>query len=70
MATDELVEYQRDGQIVTLRLNRPQKLNAFNDEMVVALQGRFRQFDADPDANVAILCGNGRAFSTGARGVP
>ena len=34
--------------------------------MVVALGEALRRFDADPDANVAVLCGNGRAFSSGA----
>lgn len=62
----ELVEYVRDDEIVTLRLNRPDKLNAFNDAMVIALRDALRRFDADAQANVAIICGNGRAFSTGA----
>ncbi|MCH9675856.1 MAG: enoyl-CoA hydratase/isomerase family protein [Gammaproteobacteria bacterium] len=65
-SSEELVEYIRDDQVVTLRLNRPQKLNAFNDAMVIALRDALRKFDADPDANIAIICGNGRAFSTGA----
>lgn len=62
----DLVEYDRDDRIVVLRLNRPDKLNAFSDEMVVALGEQLRRFDTDPDANVAVLCGNGRAFSSGA----
>ncbi len=62
----ELVEYERNGSIVTLRLNRPEKLNAFNDDMVVALGEQLRRFDVDSAANVAVLCGNGRAFCTGA----
>ena len=62
----ELVEYERNGTIVTLRLNRPDKLNAFSDEMVIALRDALRTFDTDPEAHVAVLCGNGRAFSSGA----
>jgi enoyl-CoA hydratase/carnithine racemase len=61
-----LVEYVRDDRIVTLSLNRPEKLNAFSDELVVALGEALRRFDADPEAQVAIIRGNGRAFSTGA----
>lgn len=62
----ELVTYECDGGIAVLRLNRPEKLNAFSDEMVMALRDSIRRFDADADANVAVLCGNGRAFSSGA----
>jgi enoyl-CoA hydratase/carnithine racemase len=62
----DLVCYERDGTIATIRLNRPDKLNAFSDEMVLALGEALRAFDADAEANVAVLCGNGRAFSSGA----
>jgi enoyl-CoA hydratase/carnithine racemase len=61
-----LVTYERDGQIVTLTLNRPEKLNAFSDELVGALGEELHRFDMDDEAHVAILCGNGRAFSSGA----
>jgi len=60
------MQYERDGSIVTIRFNRPDKLNAFSDDMVRALGDALSRFDTDPDANVAILCGNGRAFSSGA----
>ena len=63
---DNLVGYERQDQIVTLTLNRPEKLNAFNDELVMALDAALRRFDADADAHVAIIHGKGRAFSTGA----
>jgi enoyl-CoA hydratase/carnithine racemase len=61
-----LVEYTCEDHVATLTLNRPEKLNAFSDELVVALNEALRRFDADPDASVAILCGRGRAFSSGA----
>jgi enoyl-CoA hydratase/carnithine racemase len=62
----ELVEYERDGEVVMLRLNRPHKLNAFNDELVGALGDALHRFDSDQEAQIAILCGSGRAFSSGA----
>jgi enoyl-CoA hydratase/carnithine racemase len=65
-AEPNLVEYARDGHIVTLTLNRPEKLNAFNDELVIALGDALRRFDAEDEAWVAVICGRGRAFSTGA----
>ena len=61
-----LVNYERDGQVVTLTLNRPEKLNAFSDELVGVLGDALHRFDTDDEAHVAILCGNGRAFSSGA----
>jgi enoyl-CoA hydratase/carnithine racemase len=61
-----LVDYEQDGQVVTLTLNRPEKLNAFSDELVGALGEALHRFDADETAHIAILCGNGRAFSSGA----
>ena len=64
--SDALVDYARDGAIVTLTLNRPDKLNAFSDELVGALGDSLHRFDMDDEAHVAILSGRGRAFSTGA----
>ena len=60
------VDYERIGPIVTIAMNRPEKLNAVSDEMVRQLMEAFRRFDADPDAYVAIFCGRGRAFCSGA----
>lgn len=61
-----LVDYERDGEIVTLTLNRPDKLNAFSDELVGALSDELHRFDMDGEAQIAIIAGRGRAFSTGA----
>lgn len=66
MTTPELVSYKVENRIATLTLNRPEKLNAFSDELVMALGAALRRFDTDPDAHVAIITGSGRAFSTGA----
>lgn len=64
--SDSLVDYARDGAIVTLTLNRPEKLNAFSDELVGALGEALHRFDMDDEAEIAILSGRGRAFSSGA----
>ena len=61
-----LVEYACNDQVATLTLNRPQRLNAFSDELVRHLADALRRFDLDPEAQVAVICGNGRAFSSGA----
>src|SRR5438128_10032354 len=56
--TMTLVNYEQQGEIVTLTLNRPEKLNAFSDELVGALGEPLHSFDADETAHLAILCGN------------
>jgi enoyl-CoA hydratase/carnithine racemase len=66
MTTAQLVTYERSDKIATLTLNRPEKLNAFSDDVVRELAARMREFDADQQAHVAILRGAGRAFSSGA----
>jgi enoyl-CoA hydratase/carnithine racemase len=62
----DLVDYQLEGHVATITLNRPEKLNAFNADLVRALADKLRRFDEDDDARVAILTGAGKAFSTGA----
>jgi|TARA_B100000530_G_scaffold23669_1_gene15168 enoyl-CoA hydratase/carnithine racemase len=63
---DDLVHYQVQNQVAIISLNRPRKLNAFSDELVYALGEALNRFDTDDGANVAIIHGNGRAFSSGA----
>ncbi len=65
-SADNMVGYDCRDQVATLTLNRPEKLNAFSDELVRHLADALRRFDLDPEAQVAILCGAGRAFSSGA----
>jgi enoyl-CoA hydratase/carnithine racemase len=64
--TRTLVDYERIDNVVTLTLNRPEKLNAFSDELVGALADALRRFDIDAEADIAIIRGRGRAFSSGA----
>jgi enoyl-CoA hydratase/carnithine racemase len=61
-----VVDYDvRDG-LAFIRLNRPERLNALNEEAVRTLRDVLFRFDDDPNAQVAILCGEGRAFCAGA----
>jgi enoyl-CoA hydratase/carnithine racemase len=62
----DLVEYRREGHVATITLNRPDKLNAFDAELVRCLAGKLRRFDEDDAARVAVLAGAGKAFSSGA----
>ena len=63
---DNLVLYECADRVATISLNRPEKLNAVSDEVVAQLSDALRRFDLDPEAEVAILTGKGRAFSSGA----
>jgi enoyl-CoA hydratase/carnithine racemase len=56
----------RDG-IATVRLQRPEALNAISGEMATAVAGEFRRVAADRDVRVAVLAAAGeRAFCVGA----
>ena len=57
---------ERDGHVVTLTLNRPEKRNAFNAEMLCLLADAWDMIDGDPDVRVAILTGADGHFSAGA----
>jgi enoyl-CoA hydratase len=57
---------ERHETIVTLTLNRPDKLNAIDSPMLDALDQALRDIEADPEIRAVILTGAGRAFSAGA----
>jgi len=63
---EDLIRYKCSDRVATITFNRPEKLNAFNDAMVMRFAEVLHHFDIDPDADVAIVCGEGRAFSSGA----
>lgn len=60
------VRVERDGPITTVLLSRPERRNAVDGATADALTAAFREFDADPDAAVAILHGEGGVFCSGA----
>ena len=60
------VEYEKDGPIARVRLNRPDKLNAMNAEMHAELGEIWADVRDDRSIRAAILSGNGRCFSAGA----
>jgi enoyl-CoA hydratase len=61
----DAIQVEVDGPVRVIRLNRPDNLNATNHELHQGLAELFPQLDADEDARVAVLTGNGRAFSAG-----
>ncbi len=53
------------GAVLTLRLNRPDRLNAIDEATAQQLLTALNQADQSPDVRVIVLRGNGRAFCAG-----
>jgi enoyl-CoA hydratase len=60
------VRVERDGPVTTVILDQPQRRNAVDGPMAAELAEAFAAFDADPDAAVAVLYGDGGHFCSGA----
>jgi 2-(1,2-epoxy-1,2-dihydrophenyl)acetyl-CoA isomerase len=65
LANDCLTMEIADG-VALLRLNRPDTLNALDDDLQAALLGATEALKADPSVRVIILTGNGKGFCSGA----
>lgn len=61
-----LIQIERDGDIAILRLNRPDRLNAFTVPLGHEMIAAFDSFDADDSVRAVVITGNGRAFCAGA----
>src|ERR1700690_4265284 len=59
------VIYEKDGRIGRVTLNRPDVLNAIDDELPGALADCVERANADPGVHVIVLSGAGRAFCAG-----
>ena len=64
--TAEAVRVARVGPVTTVLLSRPERRNAVDGPTALALADAFRSFEADPDAAVAVLHGEGGVFCAGA----
>src|SRR5215471_863896 len=56
---------KREANIVTLILNRPERMNALNGELVVALNESLARVHTDDSINVVVIAGAGRGFCAG-----
>jgi enoyl-CoA hydratase/carnithine racemase len=59
------VLYEVRERIAFISFNRPEKHNALRDEDIASLVEALQRLDGDDDADVAILFGQGRSFSSG-----
>lgn len=59
------LQYERQGRIATITLNRPERLNAIHPEMPGEIRAAVEQANDDDEVHVIVLAGNGRAFCSG-----
>jgi enoyl-CoA hydratase len=61
----QTIGYEVDGRVATVTLRRPEKLNAISMELQTELVTALEEAAGDPAVHVAVVQGEGRAFSTG-----
>jgi enoyl-CoA hydratase/carnithine racemase len=64
VATEDLL-IAREGHVLVLTLNRPDRLNAISRDMLEGLARTLQQANVDPDVRVVVLTGAGRGFCSG-----
>jgi enoyl-CoA hydratase len=57
---------EREGHVVTVTLNRPERRNALSPEMLCIMADAWREADEDPNVRCVILTGAGGTFCSGA----
>ena len=62
----ETIDIQREKDIVTLYLNRPENHNAMNEKLMKELTSFFNDINLDESARIVILTGRGKSFCSGA----
>ena len=62
----EAIIYEVEDNILTITLNRPERLNAFNGQMSSEIHDALDRADADDDVKAIIFTGSGRGFCAGA----
>ena len=62
----DTILYEVNEEILTITLNRPDKLNAWNRQMLHDLLAAFDAADSDDDIGAIIITGAGRGFCAGA----
>lgn len=62
----EQIRYTVADHVLTITLNRPDRLNAFTPQMCTELVDAYDRADADDDVRVVVVTGAGRAFCAGA----
>ncbi len=61
-----ILDIQTSDRVTTIRMNRPEKHNAFDEALIAALTAAFRAAARDEAARVVVLSAAGQSFSAGA----
>lgn len=64
--TYETILVETHGKVGLVRLNRPQVLNALNDQLMTELGEALMAFDADENIGAMVITGSDKAFAAGA----
>ena len=62
----ETIIEEKIGKVGLIRLNRPQALNAINNQMTEEILSTLVTFDEDPEIGCIVITGSGKAFAAGA----
>ena len=66
MTDFDTIRYEKDGPVATLTLDRPDRMNAMTNRMVLETGRALVQAAEDPELRVLVLTGAGRSFCPGA----
>jgi enoyl-CoA hydratase/carnithine racemase len=62
----DLVQLSVDGNVVLLRLNRPEARNALSPELMEKLANELERLDPDPEVRCVVIAGSDKVFAAGA----
>ena len=62
MSTYNTITFEHSDRVALVTINRPESLNALNQEVMAEVADVFARIDRDKDIAVSVLTGEGRAF--------
>lgn len=65
MPDEKIILFEKTEGVAIITLNRPDKLNAFNDELSFALQDALKEAEKDNAVRAVVITGAGRGFCSG-----
>lgn len=65
MSEEKNILIEKKNGVGTITLNRPDKLNAFNDELTFSLQDALKEMEKDASVRAIVITGSGRGFCSG-----